>query len=313
MKINQHVYNFINMQNRNLPLIALITLSFPESFIRAIYNHNNGRHHWNGKKACITISFDCDYPEDVEAIPSILKVLSKYPFKASFACVGLWIEKYPKEHAMILEQGHEIINHTYSHPDNELLNPGQKFRSLERLNKLAEVEKCHEICLKFLNYEPKGCRIPHFKNLFTQEIYGILKELNYKYSSSTWLTNTKTFGLPFFADKGILEFPLSTCPLHPFTVFDTWHSLNTERWIHRLIHRGPDDYCSLFEKLLMIGKETGSYLNVYIDPLDVKKIPQFESLLDRLVVQDDFWVATYEELLGYFQMTHDPREIACPK
>lgn len=304
MKLPPKLMKWIASNNSYI-LTGLITFTCPTFFLRSIYSNNIGN---SNKKACLTLSFDCDYPEDVESIPYLLKVLDKYPFKTTFACVGYWIEKYPKEHAMILEHGHEIMNHTYSHPDNELLNPGRKFRYISRQEKMEEIERCHEICRKILNYEPKGLRIPHFKHLFTQEIYGILKDLNYQYSSSTWLTNTKTHGLPFFTEEGIVEFPLSTCPLHPFSVFDTWHSFNTPRWTHRFIHRGPDSYCDLFDELLTIGRETKSYLNIYIDPLDVKKISRFETILDNLVANDDFWIATYEELFEYLQARCSPVE-----
>ncbi len=296
MKIPSGLYRWISTQNHNLPLIGLITFTFPKAFVRSIYNVNKGRSLWNGKKACFTLSFDCDYPEDVEALPDIVKMMEPYPFKATFAAVGHWIEDYPKEHESVLLGGHELMNHTYSHPDNELLNPGRKFKEISRDEKVEEVARCHEICQRVLGVEPTGLRIPHFKNLFTDEIYSILKELNYTYSSSTWLTNTTTSGLPFMASDGIIEIPLSTCPKHPFTVFDTWHSLNAQRLSHRLIHRGPEDYLGLFKDLIEMGKQTGSYINIYMDPMDIKKIPGFEEMLD-LLVDDELEVVTYQEYI----------------
>ena len=297
MKINKNLYRWVTKQNHNLFIMGLITFTFPRMFIKSIYEHNSGRNIWNGKKACFTLSFDCDYPDDVAAVPLVLKFLSKYSFKASFACVGAWIEKFPDEHKMILDHGHEIVNHTYSHPDNELLNPGRRFRYISRTEKKEEIEKCHEICLKFLNYEPVGCRIPHFKSLFTSEIYNILGELGYKYSSSTWLTNTCTYGLPFFAPDNIIEFPVSVCPDHPFTVFDTWHSLNAKRISHRIKHRGPAKYFDLFKKLVKIGLETGSYLNIYMDPLDINNIQDFGAMID-ILADENLRVETYE---GYIK------------
>ncbi len=296
MSINKSIYRWISTQNHNLPLIGAITFSFPERFLRSIYRGRPNGNLWKGRKVCLTLSFDCDYPEDVQALPGLLKLLAKYPFKASFACVGAWIEKYPKEHALILEYGHEIVNHTYSHPDNELLNPGRRFRSISRGEKKEEVEKCHEICLRVLGYEPKGCRIPHFKTLFTDEIYGILRELGYAYSSSTWLTNTISHGIPFGTSESIVEFPVSVCPRHPFTVFDTWHSLHSARLAHRLVHNGPGAYVQLFERLIRIGLETGAYLNIYLDPLDVSNIPDLERVFD-ILADETILVKTYEEYL----------------
>ncbi|MBL8521420.1 MAG: polysaccharide deacetylase family protein [Betaproteobacteria bacterium] len=264
--------------------------------MRSILEGNRDKSLWGGKKACVTLSFDCDYPEDVEAIPAIVDMLKPYRYKASFAAVGYWVEKFPREHAAVIEHGHELMNHTWSHPDNELLNPGRKFRYLPKDEKSEELLKCHEVCRKMLGYEPIGMRVPHFKHLFSPDIYEIISEAGYRYSSSTWLTNTPTRGLPFVAPNGIAEFPLTTCPKHPFTVFDTWHSLNAQRLSHRMLHRGPQQYLELFKELLVMARETGSYLNIYMDPLDIKKIPGFREMLD-LMAEEDLDVVTYEEYL----------------
>lgn len=296
MTLSERAYRWVATQNHNLPLIGLITFGFPRFFLRSILNGNRSKRLWNGKRACVTLSFDCDYPDDVAAIPAIVDMLKPYRYHASFAAVGHWVEKYPHEHALLVEHGHELMNHTYSHPDNELLNPGRKFRFIPRDEKVEEVARCHEICERVLGVAPIGLRIPHFKHLFTDEIYAILAELGYRYSSSTWVTNTTTRGLPFSAPQGIVEFPLTTCPKHPFTVFDTWHSLNAQRLSHRLLHRGADSYLQLFEELLDMAKATGSYLNIYMDPLDIKKIPGFGRMLERLA-DDELEVVTYAEYL----------------
>lgn len=261
---------------------------------------------WKEKSGCLTLSFDCDYPQDVKTIPAVLRLLSSYSLKTTFACVGFWIEKYPDEHRMILEYGHEIMNHTYSHPDNELLNPGKKFKEMPRQGKKEEIERCHDICRKLLHYEPTGCRIPHFKNLFTHEIYSILKEIGYIYSSSTWLTNTPSHGMPFYTQDGILEFPLTTCPKHPFTVFDTWHSLNSKRWIHRLIHRNQDHYIELAKMLVDLAIVNNAYINIYVDPNDIVSIKRFHELLDYISERkDNLWIANYQDIIGRIKTTQD--------
>lgn len=295
--------NFIDWiieHGNNYFVVGAGTLLFPKLLQKQFFLPNcNKQVVWKQKSACLTISFDCDYPRDVEAIPQLLGVLAKYSFKTSFACVGHWIEKYPDEHKMIIDSGHEIMNHTYSHPDNELLNPGRKFKEIPRAEKKEEVQRCHDICRKILHYEPKGCRIPHFKNLFTSEIYGILKELQYDYSSSTTIMNTTCAGMPFKAECGIYEFPLSTCPKHPFTVFDTWHSFNSQRLFYKLIHRTEDQYIVLFKQLLELGINTNSYINVYIDPFDVLGMKHFDALLTFLQdKQSDVWVATYQQIMN---------------
>lgn len=293
-----HVKNF-----KSMPIILLSTFLSPGRMIQSIYENNRGRAGWWGKKkACFTLSYDCDYPQDAEAIPHNLRLLSKYDIKASFAVVGHWVEKFPNEHLEAVKEGHEILNHTYSHPDNELLNPGRKFLNIPREEKVEEVARCHRTCEDVLKVSPVGCRIPHFKNLFTPDIYGILKELKYTYSSSTYLTNRPTHGDPFVAEGGIIEFPLSTCPAHPYTVFDTWHSLVSSQLFYKLIHSDEKSYQKLFRRLVEIGIETNSYINIYIDPHDVVVMKNFESLLSYLSeLKSDIEIATYQDLMPRIQ------------
>ena len=269
----------------------VVTLLAPATFVRMFYENNKGKS-WNGKKSCFTLSFDVDMTKDVKALPSLLDLLSPYSFRTCFACVGAWIEKYPEEHIKILEKGHEIVNHTYSHPNNEELNP-KRFDELTVKEQKGEIEKCHEICKEVLDYAPSGFRTPHFGELHTDSVYGILKELGYKYSSSKAAIKTPSFGSPYLKD-GILELPLSPCPKHPFGVFDTWHSL--ERGCGS--HKKEGEFYKLFKELIEIGINTNSYINVYFDPQDVVKLKEFKMMLDY--VEDrkkDIWVARYEDIV----------------
>lgn len=45
----------------------------------------------------------------------ILEELSKHNAKATFFCLGKNVEQYPHLYDMIIEQGHKVGNHTYSH------------------------------------------------------------------------------------------------------------------------------------------------------------------------------------------------------
>lgn len=290
------------IQFHNHPLVmGLGTFTFPEFLVKTILAQHQQATPRGGKKACLTLSFDCDYEADVAAFPAVLNFLKTFQLKAGFACVGNWIERFPAAHLQLLEQGHEIINHTYSHPDNEILNPGRKFKTLPRAEKREEIERCHVICQKYLNYAPIGCRIPHFRNLFTPEIYDLLKDLNYRYSSSTWLTGTPSYGLPFKTTTGIWEFPLTTCPKHPFTVFDTWHSFNSPHWAYRLGHRTTAHYRQLFKQLIDWGIEFGAYINIYLDPLDVPKIENFYTIGEYIAQRtDQIDVLRYQDLIKQF-------------
>ncbi len=63
----------------------------------------------------VVISFD-DGP-DPQWTPKILDVLKQYNVKAVFFTIGLEAEKYPGLLKRIYREGHEIGNHTFTHPD----------------------------------------------------------------------------------------------------------------------------------------------------------------------------------------------------
>lgn len=64
------------------------------------------------KKVSLTIN--CAWNAD--DIDRILDTLSKYKVKVTFFMVGDWVDKFPEAVKKIAEQGHEIANHSNTHP-----------------------------------------------------------------------------------------------------------------------------------------------------------------------------------------------------
>ena len=62
----------------------------------------------------VAISFDATWGAD--QTPKLLEILAKNQVRASFFLCGLWLEKYPEMVKAIARAGHEIGNHTYTHP-----------------------------------------------------------------------------------------------------------------------------------------------------------------------------------------------------
>ncbi|WP_100373158.1 polysaccharide deacetylase family protein [Bacillus sp. FJAT-45037] len=81
-----------------------------------------------------------------EYIPDMLKVMDELGVKSTFFLDGSWVKKNPTMATMILEQGHEIGNHAYSHPDMKSL-------TLERMNE--EFKKTNDVILATLDVTPK--------------------------------------------------------------------------------------------------------------------------------------------------------------
>ena len=62
----------------------------------------------------ISISFDASWGGDQTI--GILDLLDEYNAKATFFLVGIWVDKYPELVKEIYDRGHEIGNHSDSHP-----------------------------------------------------------------------------------------------------------------------------------------------------------------------------------------------------
>jgi len=71
---------------------------------------------WKMKKAekpTLYLTFD-DGPHP-SITPWVLETLRAYNAKATFFCVGANVEKYPEVYQQILDEGHQVGNHTYHH------------------------------------------------------------------------------------------------------------------------------------------------------------------------------------------------------
>ena len=256
----------------------------------SIYFRRNRKHAY--KKGCVSLSFDCDLKEDIRAMPKLLELLKSYEIKASFACIGKFIEKEKRLHTKIIDDGHEIINHTYTHPNSEIFNPNLFFNKIPYDEQKKEILGFDKTCRKILDYRPVGFRTPHFGHLHTENVYRILEEIGYLYSSSTVLTETESFGLPYHPSKKdyrkrasigresykVIEIPMMTCPVHYFPLFDTWHCFRSEA----PAHTKDGEFFNLFRKAAdYIGryKITQAF---YFDPMDVIKTSDFERCLEFL-------------------------------
>ena len=82
----------------------------------------------------IAISFDACW--GASYTPDILKILRDHDLKTTFFLTGFWVEKYPEIVQEIAEEGHEIGNHTYSHPHLNTLSEEQIGEELEKVNKM---------------------------------------------------------------------------------------------------------------------------------------------------------------------------------
>lgn len=86
------------------------------------------------KKVALTIN--CAW--NAYDIDKILEVLEKNNVKLTFFMVGDWIEKYPEETKKIYNAGHEIGNHSFSHPHVNNLSQQENENEILKCSKLVE-------------------------------------------------------------------------------------------------------------------------------------------------------------------------------
>ncbi|MFM7313748.1 MAG: polysaccharide deacetylase family protein [Cyanobium sp.] len=82
----------------------------------------------------VVLSFD-DGPNPL-ATPRILSVLRSRAVPATFFLIGERIERYPQLAQRIVREGHQIGNHSYSHPRMVLERPRSYARELDRTDRL---------------------------------------------------------------------------------------------------------------------------------------------------------------------------------
>ncbi|MFW6029523.1 MAG: polysaccharide deacetylase family protein [Halanaerobiales bacterium] len=86
-----------------------------------------------------------------EKTDQILEILREEEVKISFFFAGYWLEKYPDVVKKIAAEGHEIENHTFTHPH---------CKSLSKDKLIDELESTSDLVEKLIGKRPKYFRPP---------------------------------------------------------------------------------------------------------------------------------------------------------
>jgi len=87
------------------------------------------------QEKALSISFDAAWGR--ANTEEILNILDRYGAKTTFFLVGFWAEKHPDLVAEIVARGHEIGNHSATHPHMNSLSEGQIKEELRRCSDLV--------------------------------------------------------------------------------------------------------------------------------------------------------------------------------
>lgn len=116
-------------------------------------------HEHNNQERKIALTFD-DGPHPT-LTPKILDILKKYNVKATFFVVGENVKNYPDVVERILNEGHELGNHTYTHDTISS----------------TEIEACENAILELTDQKPKIFRPP--EGLINKGVKAISADLGY--------------------------------------------------------------------------------------------------------------------------------------
>ena len=83
-------------------------------------------------KKQIAISFDAAWGNDDTQM--LIDILAEYEVPATFFVVGSWVDKYPESVKQLSDAGHEIHNHSNSHPHMPQLSVAQMTDELNACN-----------------------------------------------------------------------------------------------------------------------------------------------------------------------------------
>lgn len=98
----------------------------------------------------ISISFDAAWGN--EDTGTLIEILNKYNVKTTFFVVGGWVDKFPESVKQLSDAGHEIMNHSNTHPHMTQI-------SIEKMKE--EVQKCDEKIQKITGVKPTLFRAPY--------------------------------------------------------------------------------------------------------------------------------------------------------
>ena len=88
------------------------------------------------KDKVVSLSFDAAWGN--EQTQTLLDILKEKDVKSTFFLVGFWAEKYPESVKSIAEAGHDVGNHSDTHPHLSKLEKNKITSQIEDCNKKIE-------------------------------------------------------------------------------------------------------------------------------------------------------------------------------
>ena len=114
----------------------------------------------------ISISFDAAW--GAEDFNKIMEILDKHQVKTTFFMTGEWVEKYPECVKTLVEKGHDLGNHSATHPD---------MTTLSKEKQKEQILKVHNAVKELTGYEMELFRPPY--GAYSNDVIRSCYEVNY--------------------------------------------------------------------------------------------------------------------------------------
>lgn len=114
----------------------------------------------------LAISFDATW--GAEHTPRLLEILRKKGIRTTFFLCGYWIEKYPELVTRIALEGHEVANHSLTHPHMNSLSASQIHE---------EILKTHKMLVDLTGQDPYLFRPPFGE--YSNKVVDAVEEAGY--------------------------------------------------------------------------------------------------------------------------------------
>ena len=113
-----------------------------------------------------------------DGVVRLLDLLKEFDLKATFFLIGRDAEIPYKRRVLerLVREGHELGNHTYSHPLG--------FARLSMEEQRSEIERCSTLIRELSGREPVGFRAPGYA--ITGQVVNFLEELRFSYDASVF-------------------------------------------------------------------------------------------------------------------------------
>lgn len=114
----------------------------------------------------ISISFDAAW--GAEDFNQIIDILDKHNVKTTFFMTGEWVEKYPECVKTLVEKGHDLGNHSATHPD---------MTTLSKEDQINQIQEVHNAVKTLTGYEMELFRPPY--GAYNNDVIRTCYELGY--------------------------------------------------------------------------------------------------------------------------------------